>query len=577
MKQSLHRHLSILTFFADIFFAGIAIFISYWSSLRFLLLIDYSYNIEAAYRIFRGDMPYRDFFFVLPPGLFSVMATVIRLFGGYTHGSQMILVFIVAALSILFTLYLIRKVTKLTGIFPYIFILPLLVRGNSYYPQPSYDTFTVLMILVSLSVEVFLREKKKISPWFFCAGVLAVLPMFCKQNTGALYFAGLSFVYFLILIGTHKKEQFFQFLYYVFGGCTAIGSFVFWLFINNALPQYIHQVFVFPSLARTPMVIMQTIIREYTNMFPSVWPILLGLLILVVIGSLRRFIPKKYSTVTKKSLLVIGIAFFCLISIYFVTGIVGKLFTFSTLFYILVAWITVTLSGLGILLIKFVKRDWSFSTFVIIPLILASHAAFLSYGIGGSNYGIWPLLILAAAYVVRFISDLLPEFHFPLILSPAFVAISFVLYQSLLGFEYHRNVYDVAGVEYTSSISRIAGLSSPGSYIPAMEQLISYTEKEIPKEDTVAFVPGEDPFFAMTGRSNPMPFVQYFTATYEPKWNNVLGEFTDRGVTWIIVKRKTQFTGTSGFINLEDARVGLTNLYTPITQIASTYMVYRKK
>src|SRR4051812_33793729 len=52
-----------------------------WQTLHFGTLWDFSFLIDNAYRITRGDVPYRDYPLAWPPGTFLVQAMLISVFG----------------------------------------------------------------------------------------------------------------------------------------------------------------------------------------------------------------------------------------------------------------------------------------------------------------------------------------------------------------------------------------------------------------------------------------------------------------------------------------------------------------
>src|SRR5207247_11066346 len=51
-----------------------------------------------------------------------------------------------------------------------------------------------------------------------------------------------------------------------------------------------------------------------------------------------------------------------------------------------------------------------------------------------------------------------------------------------------------------SHLPELRGLSMRGSWIPDFEELVHYAEKEIPSDDGILLLPGEDLFYYVTGR-----------------------------------------------------------------------------
>ena len=56
-----------------------------------------------------------------------------------------------------------------------------------------------------------------------------------------------------------------------------------------------------------------------------------------------------------------------------------------------------------------------------------------------------------------------------------------------------------------STLPQLAGLSMRGSYIPDFEELVAYTDEDIPRDAGVPYLPGEDLFFYTTGRQTDEP------------------------------------------------------------------------
>ena len=79
-----------------------------------------------------------------------------------------------------------------------------------------------------------------------------------------------------------------------------------------------------------------------------------------------------------------------------------------------------------------------------------------------------------------------------------------------------------------------------GSYIPDFEELVKYTNDNIPRDDGILLLPGEDLFYYTTGR-HPHFNVLLFDVTNNP-YN--AAEIRERviasDIEWIIVKNDTQ-------------------------------------
>ena len=62
-------------------FAAISVIVVLIQTSRFWDLVDLSYVLDYSYRISLGQRPYKDFFFLYPPGTFLIQALIIKFFG----------------------------------------------------------------------------------------------------------------------------------------------------------------------------------------------------------------------------------------------------------------------------------------------------------------------------------------------------------------------------------------------------------------------------------------------------------------------------------------------------------------
>ena len=60
-----------------------------------------------------------------------------------------------------------------------------------------------------------------------------------------------------------------------------------------------------------------------------------------------------------------------------------------------------------------------------------------------------------------------------------------------------------------STLPALAGLSVRGPWIPQFEELVRYSDREIPREDGLLMIPGEDLFYYTTGRHPRFPVLMF--------------------------------------------------------------------
>ncbi len=117
----------------------------------------------------------------------------------------------------------------------------------------------------------------------------------------------------------------------------------------------------------------------------------------------------------------------------------------------------------------------------------------------------------------------------------------------------------------------------PGDYLPNMERMLTVVSQIIPMEESVVFTPGEDPFYALTKRKNPLPYIQYFDATENIKTpEQLISTLNAHKIQWIVVKLYTQHTTGMGFIHVEARQDLLLEEYVLIQDLPG-YQIYRRK
>ena len=175
------------------------------------------------------------------------------------------------------------------------------------------------------------------------------------------------------------------------------------------------------------------------------------------------------------------------------------------------------------------KRD-------IVPLLViaAIHGAFLSQQVWGSTYGIWPLLIVVIAYVTRRIHAIVS-----IALGVALIAlgIPYVIHNERLTY------VKLDGERHRANLAPLRGLVVAGEWLPDFEELVAWSDRNIPIDDAILFMPGEDPFYFTTGRRPRFP-VLMFDRTINPYDAATIARLADeRHVRWVIIKQRLQING----------------------------------
>jgi hypothetical protein len=181
----------------------------------------------------------------------------------------------------------------------------------------------------------------------------------------------------------------------------------------------------------------------------------------------------------------------------------------------------------------------------LMPLILIGtvQGAFLSQQLWGSTYAIWPLLMILLAGVLAELFRLGREKSSRAIeLLAGLAALSMLVSGGFYIASHERlNYADVSTGEVSrSALPALADLSMRGPWISQFEELVRFADREIPKEQGLLMVPGEDLFYYATGRRPRFP-VLMFDHTVNPYSPEEIVEISRRrNICWLILKKKLQ-------------------------------------
>lgn len=216
---------------------------------------------------------------------------------------------------------------------------------------------------------------------------------------------------------------------------------------------------------------------------------------------------------------------------------------------------------------------------LMLPFILAGTilGAFLSQQLWGSTYAIWPLLMILIAVLIAELSRLTDMVSW---LAPALasvIAISLLLSGGSYVWSRERlayaNVWE--GAITRSALPALEGLSMRGQWIPQFEELVQYSEKEIPKDDGILMIPGEDVFYYTTGRHPRFPVLMFDHTVNPYRPIQVLALSRSEKIQWLVVKRNLQMQGTPYEDEAELLQLLLAD-FQPVKRLEN-YDVYKRK
>jgi len=191
------------------------------------------------------------------------------------------------------------------------------------------------------------------------------------------------------------------------------------------------------------------------------------------------------------------------------------------------------------------RRRAALRDFLPLLLLAAIHGTFLSQQLWGSTYGIWPLLILLLSELLAFLGPFTARANANRWFTPTLAAIISITLLVCGGFYTaseerlsYANLPD--GPAAHSAFPALAGLATPGPYVPEIDELLRYTQANIPLDDGIVLIPGEEPFYLATGRSPRFP-VPFFDPTIDPYSPNEIADLVRaRNIRWLIVKTDVQ-------------------------------------
>jgi hypothetical protein len=508
-----------------------------WQNSQLAILWDLSYLLDTSWRIALGQMPYRDFPLVHAPGTFLIQAAIMRVAGRH-YELQIVYAAIVGGLGTVFAwrilLHALSERVAYAWIVSLMLAAPLTALGiYSVYFHPIYDCDCAFAILVAIFFLQRLNTGRSSNHhawvWAAAAGFFTVVPVFFKQNMGLPFLLAVAGSILLIpamRVVQKKRGESAQLLMTLAGMMAAmVAAFVF-IQLTAGLDNYLHWTVHFAASRRLPGIgEMLSVYRQ-----PSfIWtlPCALGGLMILLLP-IRRRIWGRVSAVCLFAAPLVGSLIYLVLNDD-LDERADNLLALWPMLLILCAFVALLEMRKGIALGRMIP----------FMALAAIHGAFLSQQLWGSTYAIWPLLIILIAYALAAIPKVLATV--PLILA-AIVCTTFLVCGGLYAAGHERMNYlrPADGPVLHATVLALRGMADPGPALPDFEDLIQFANNEIPAQDAILLLPGEEPFYFATGRTPQFP-VQIFDNTTDPYSPEVLlAEARNRNVCWIIVKTRLQ-------------------------------------
>ena len=526
---------------AAVLFLGTVGFVL-WQNSRVAVLWDLGYLLDTSWRIAIGQVPYRDFPLVHPPLTFAIQAMLIRVAGRH-YLLPVLYAAIAGGLGTVLAWRIILRMLRATSenpraawILSLLLAAPLVVLGiYCVYPHPIYDGDCALAILVALFLLVRLSTTDQhlgMRRVPIAAGAATVVPLFFKQNMGFPFLAVVACGILSLLIMEVAQRRPLSGIVRSLPALVLVGMAVA-LVVSLAviaatvgLGNYLHWTVRFAAQRRFPGFIYM--LADYRQ--PSfVWAI-------PAAGAgfafcFSRFIARWWARIVACCLILLPFA-----------GSVVFLFlnddADERADNLLALWPLLLVLAFVIALLE-LRHGVTLGRLIPFFVLAAIHGTFLSQQLWGSTYALWPLLMVLVAWIL----SALPARARPVtIVAAAGISAAFSICGALYAVSLERLSYiqmPDAPLQH-SSIPALNGMADQGSYLANLDEMVEFTEREVPREDALLVVPGEDPFYYATGRTPRFP-VTLFDPTTDPySASELLAEAHQRGVRWVIVKRVLQ-------------------------------------
>ncbi len=532
-----------------------------WQNSHLEVLWDLSYILENSYRISLGQIPYRDFPFPYAPLTFLTQAALIKLTGRvFFH--HVIYCAVVNGLSVLLTWRILLRILYATTnkrLLALVLTTPLAVLSvYGIFPHPFYDcdcTFVVLVCLLLLSrfqhrAADATRENGNVAIHAgsllesFFAGVLLVIPFFIKQNTGgAFLISAVGCLVLLFLIDIYRRRNITTYIVLFAGLIMGVGAAILLIHHFAGLHNYYRWTFRFAAQRRMPA--FADMIGMYTG---TVW-----WLLPVAVGLVLSWLGRRNRQLGWSSVVFILVPF-----VWPVIYLVLDNDASERAERLVNLWPSVLI--LSVVAIVPVIRHRSVADLLVPSIVIATvHGAFFSQQLWGSTYALWPMFVILIAFVIAAlcsgggstviegandISQVVPDGQ---------VTISAVVLASVISF-----CLLIAGGFYVRSHERLdyadlddgdlahstnpalKGVATRGSWLPDFDELVAYTDKEIPREDGILFLPGEDLFYYTTGRRPQFPVLMFDHTVNPYSPQEIVDIAREKNINWLIVKNDLQ-------------------------------------
>jgi hypothetical protein len=546
---------------AGVFLFGATALVIVWQNSRLAVLWDLSYTLENSYRISLGDIPYRDFPFAHAPLTFLIQAVLIKLTGRvYWHTTAYCAV--VGGLSTILTWRILHTVLRRTvahaRLLAFLLSLPLIPLGvYCIFPHPFYDPDCTFVMLVGVLLLQQVELKPSATRRALLAGIVLVIPLFVKQNTGLAFLTSAVVLLLAVLVVERFGRRAVRgYVLALAAAAAALAVALLRIQYLAGLRNYWHWTIQFAAERRTPA--RAEMLGIYADKMILLW------IAFIAVGVILLWLSRRGNRVWALLSALLIAAPFIWPAIY----LLREHDPSERADRLLAVWPVLLISSFVVAIVS-LKRRRGISMVLPFIIIAAIHGAFMSQQLWGSTYAIWPLFMILLAITlsdvssfcsfssVRLDAGLVPQpigrtsppskrlqdwqswMTVPL---TSLIGLSLLIAGAFYVRSHER--LDYANLDEgeirRSTLPQLKGLAVRGEWIPNFEELVRYTEREIPRDEGILILPGEDPFYYTTGRRPQFP-VLLFDHTVNPySPEEILKICRDRNINWVIIKQDLQ-------------------------------------
>ena len=509
--------------------------LSFWNSGRACPLVDVSFVIENAYRIVAGQRPYSDFGLMVTPGSFLIAALLIKLdlpgvYGLRLYAAAQAAGGVALTYAILRAANLYSKLPSPTGL---LVLLPAVFGLAVIFPWPHYNndsTFWSLVALLCVALSGHTKSAKW--RWWALAGVAGGLSFYCKQTTGTgiLLGLGLGAGLRVFLPSDDARTNAFSSL------CAFVLGTLLTLFVGFGALAGDSEIFstamqwllVYPSQADGRR-LLPKFLEEFTGLKLFVLIAALGAVALLQRARVRACAPRWFLQALP----------WVLPPMIFATILLAFALNYSWLIHMV--WPMASILALFVLGGRLLRTHRMENTDVLLlGTLAAARFAFLSHGAFASIDAAYCWLPILCICLLPHETDAPRAQVNRQLLSwgAIFVGCAMAVYTIT---NTRLSLYiPVSGTPQKARSPALTGLATPGPFAGDLDELIALTSREIPAEEAVLFLPGEDPFYFATKREPQLSINMMGWAVYPYSDLWVAEQAELKKIPWVIVKREFQ-------------------------------------